>query len=77
MSKARLPFAILRQMRGNNTMQQLADDIGTKNIIYFQTAQLKISNLRYASLHIDGDPKETAEFFDIRIVPKAFRLLMP
>jgi diacylglycerol kinase (ATP) len=77
MSKARLPFAILKQMRGNNTMQQLADDIGKKNIIYFQTSQLQITNLRYAPLHIDGDPKETAELLDIQIVPKAFRLLMP
>ncbi len=77
MSKARLPFAILRQIRGNNVVQQLADDLGKKNILYFQTPKLQIGNLRSAPFHIDGDPKETTTFFDIQIVPGAFRLLMP
>lgn len=77
MSKARLPFAVLQQIRGNNTVQQLADDISKKSILYFQTPQLQIGNLRSAPLHIDGDPKETAALFDIQIVPGAFRLLMP
>lgn len=77
MNKLRLPFAILRQIRGNNQLQQLVDDISKKNVIYFQTKQLNISNRKYAPLHIDGDPKETAESFEIKVVPKAFRLLFP
>jgi diacylglycerol kinase family enzyme len=77
MSKLRLPFAILRQIRGNNHLQQLADDIASKNIIYFQTPRLQIGNSKYAPLHIDGDPKETSDNFDIQIIPKAFSLLIP
>ena len=30
-----------------------------------------------APLHIDGDPAETAEHFEIRVIRGAFRLLMP
>jgi YegS/Rv2252/BmrU family lipid kinase len=77
MSKLRLPFAILRQIRGVNHLQQLADEISKKNIIYFQTPQVQISNRKYAPLHIDGDPKETTDSFNIQVVPKAFRLLVP
>src|SRR5205085_76555 len=46
MNKARLPFAILRQIRGNNKLQQLVDDITNKNILYFQTPSLTIKNLK-------------------------------
>ncbi|MES2774352.1 MAG: YegS/Rv2252/BmrU family lipid kinase [Bacteroidota bacterium] len=77
MNKARLPFAILKQVRGNNTLQELVDTISKRNVVYFQVPEIKIRNIQYAPLHIDGDPRETADDFDIQIVPKAMRLLMP
>ncbi|MEO7310183.1 MAG: diacylglycerol kinase family protein [Chitinophagaceae bacterium] len=77
MSKARLPFAILKQIRGNNTLQELVDTISKRNVVYFQVPEIKIRNVQYAPLHIDGDPKDSSEEFDIRVVPKAIRLLMP
>lgn len=77
MNKARLPFAILRQIRGNNKLQQLVDDISQKNILYFQTPALTIRNLKLAPLHVDGEPRETEEVLNIQVIPKCFRLIRP
>ena len=75
MNKAKLPFAILQQVRGNNKLQQLVDDMTQKNILYFQTASLTIRNLKHAPLHIDGEPRETAEEFKIEILKDCFELI--
>ncbi len=77
MNKARLPFAILRQIRGNNKLQQLVEDMGKKNILYFQTPSLIIRNLKHAPLHIDGEPRESADEFNIRLIKDCFRLIQP
>ena len=77
MNKAKLPFAILRQMRGNNKLQKLVDDMSTKSVLYFQTPALKIKNLKLAPLHIDGEPRETAAELNIEIIQNAFLLLQP
>ena len=77
MNKIMLPFSIIGQMTGINAMQQLDDHIKRRNIIYFQAKSLKIHNEGYAPLHIDGDPVATSSLFNIRIKPKAFRLLQP
>lgn len=77
MNKFMLPFSILGQITGINALQQIDDHINRRNIIYFQAKSLKINNTGYAPLHIDGDPMPTSQFFNIRIKPKAFRLLQP
>lgn len=77
MNKAKLPFAILQQIRGNNKLQQLVEDMTHKNILYFQTESLKVKNIKHAPLHIDGEPKDTAEEFQIRILKKCFNLIQP
>jgi YegS/Rv2252/BmrU family lipid kinase len=75
MNKVRLPFAVLRQIRGNNQLQQLVDDVTNKNILYFQTPTLTIRNLKHAPFHIDGEPRETAEEYKIEIIKNCFRLM--
>jgi diacylglycerol kinase (ATP) len=77
MNKARLPFAIMKQVRGNNKLQQLVHDGMNKNILYFQTPSLTIKNLKHAPFHVDGEPREMSEEFNIKILPKCFRLLQP
>ncbi|MES2372183.1 MAG: YegS/Rv2252/BmrU family lipid kinase [Bacteroidota bacterium] len=77
MNKAKLPFAILQQVRGNNKLQQLVEDMNQKNILYFQATSLTIRNLKHAPLHIDGEPKETAEEFTIDILKDCFELIRP
>lgn len=46
-------------------------------ITYFQTDTLQIENSMKAPFHIDGDGKKTAELFDVKVIPNAYRLLMP
>jgi YegS/Rv2252/BmrU family lipid kinase len=75
MNKAKLPFAILRQIRGNNKLEQLVQDATHKNILYFQTPALQIRNLKLAPFHIDGEPRDTFDSFDIRILKDCFQLI--
>ncbi|MBC7827554.1 MAG: diacylglycerol kinase family lipid kinase [Chitinophagaceae bacterium] len=77
MNKLMLPFSILGQITGINALQQLDDHLNRRNIIYFQTKSIQIHNTGHAPLHIDGDPVSTSSVFNIRIKPKAFRLLQP
>ena len=77
MNKAKLPFAILQQLRGNNKLQQLVDDISKKNVLYFQAPSISIRNLKYAPLHIDGEPVETAEEIKFEVITNCFELLQP
>lgn len=77
MHKAKLPFAILQQIRGNNDLQQLVEDMSQKNILYFQTPSLTIKNLKLAPFHIDGEPSETSEEFKVDLIRRCFKLYMP
>ena len=77
MNKAKIPFALLQQIRGNNKLQEMVDDMSNKNVLYFQTPSLTIRNLKLAPLHIDGEPKETAEEFTIKIIKNCFELIQP
>ncbi len=77
MNKLLLPFSILSQVTGINTKQDFIDSPGKRNILYFQTNSLTIINSGNAPLHIDGDPKETASKFKIKVVPDAIRLIQP
>lgn len=49
----------------------------SRGITYFQTAELIIHNPQKAPLHIDGDGKETAGMFTVKVLPAAYSLLMP
>lgn len=75
MNKAELPFAVLKQIRGNNKLQKLVEDISQKNILYFQTPSIKIKNLMHAPLHIDGEPVETSDELEATIIKDCFRLI--
>jgi YegS/Rv2252/BmrU family lipid kinase len=77
MPKAALPFALLRQIRHNGHLKKWMDDIGKKNILYFQTPSISISNPSHAPLHIDGDPAATAPHLHYKILPNAFHLWVP
>jgi diacylglycerol kinase (ATP) len=77
MNKAKLPFAILKQLRGNNKLQKLVEDITKKNVLYFQTHSITIRNLKYAPLHIDGEPMDTPQEVKFEIIKDCFELLQP
>lgn len=76
MSKAKLPFAIIQQIRGNNKLQHLVNEMKKKNVVYFQTPSINIKNPKLAPLHIDGDPVETFAELNIEILKGCFKLIM-
>jgi diacylglycerol kinase (ATP) len=75
--KLNLLLQTLKQVRGKNPLQTKSITADQKGVIYFQTDKLKIINSSLAPLHIDGDPAETSERFQIVIKKKCFRLLQP
>jgi diacylglycerol kinase (ATP) len=77
MHKALLPFALFRQIAGINRLSDLQSSTAKKEIVYFQTRELIITNTDHAPLHIDGEPHVAVGEIRIEIVPNAFRLLQP
>lgn len=77
MSKTRLIWSILKQIKLGQVRLYEDKKYHHNEILYFQTQKLKIENLLQAPLHIDGDPAETAAAFEIEIIPDAIALLMP
>lgn len=77
MNKARLPFAVLKQIRGNNELEQLVDKVLHRNVLYFQTDSLRIRNIKHAPFHVDGEPRQMEEEYNIKILPQCFKLLQP
>lgn len=75
MNKFVLPFSMISQVTGINSLQSTKHQWKSNNIIYLQTSSLTIRNPDHAPLHIDGDPAETAGVFKIKIVRDCFRLL--
>jgi diacylglycerol kinase family enzyme len=58
-------------------MEQLVEDMEHKNILYFQTPSLEISNPKLAPLHIDGEAVATAQSLSIKVLPNYFTLFVP
>jgi diacylglycerol kinase (ATP) len=77
MSKLKMPFAILQQIRGKNKLQDLVNDLQKKNIIYLQTSSIKITNKQLAPIHIDGDVAVAVKQFEFTILKDYFCLLVP
>ncbi|HEX5023744.1 MAG TPA: YegS/Rv2252/BmrU family lipid kinase, partial [Agriterribacter sp.] len=63
MNKLQMLFAVLHQIKRGEVKEIRHKKEG---VMYYQTASLTINNIDDAPLHIDGDPKPTAAFFNIR-----------
>jgi diacylglycerol kinase (ATP) len=77
MSKLRMIWSILKQVRNGQVRLYEDKKYHNNDIHYFQTKKLTIKNPQLAPLHIDGEPAETAASFEIGIIENAFKLLMP
>lgn len=77
MSKLKMVWTILKQIRLGEVGTQEDRNFHKREILYFQTDKLIIHNHQLAPLHIDGDPAETGKVFKIEILKKAFKLIMP
>jgi len=77
MSKLKLLWAVLQQIRFGQVWQSEEINFHKKEVLYFQTDRLVIHNPMLAALHIDGEPAQTHKKFSIKILPAAFKLLQP
>jgi YegS/Rv2252/BmrU family lipid kinase len=77
MSKLRMIWTILKQIRNGQVRLYEDKKYHRNDIHYFQTKSICIKNPQLAPLHIDGDPAVTSEIFEIEIIENAFKLLVP
>jgi diacylglycerol kinase (ATP) len=77
MNKLMVIWTVLKQIRMGKVQVYEDNKSQQHNIHYFQTKKITIKNPGLAPLHIDGDPVDTAPVFEIEVIEKAFRLLMP
>jgi YegS/Rv2252/BmrU family lipid kinase len=77
MSKMRLIWSILKQVKLGQVRMYEDKKYHHNEILYFQTKALQVENILHAPLHIDGEPAATADLFDITILEGVVRLLMP
>jgi diacylglycerol kinase (ATP) len=77
MSKIKMLYAIVLQLRLGQVVPVAEKKFHAKDIHYFQTKNLIIENPALAPFHVDGDPCNTAKRFEIRILENAFSLLQP
>lgn len=77
MSKLRMLYLLVRQLRLGQVVPVADKKFHNKDIHYFQSSNLSILNPADAPFHLDGEPCETAKRFEIEIIPNAFHLLQP
>jgi YegS/Rv2252/BmrU family lipid kinase len=77
MNKATLLAEVIKQVQGNNTIEDLRENLSDKKILYFQTPSIIIKNLQSAPLHIDGEPRDTNEMIKAEIIKDCFLLIHP
>jgi YegS/Rv2252/BmrU family lipid kinase len=70
-------WSVIRQVFGGYPVLPAPGGTARGGIIYFQTPSLVIENPADAPLHIDGDPKTSAQTFRVEVVPNAIRLIQP
>lgn len=76
-SKPKVVLSFIEQLLSGKVQSPKSKKFNQKNILYFQTNQLKIENPQMAPFHIDGDPAETSKEFSVKILPSAYKLLHP
>lgn len=74
--KMAMLYNTLLQVGGQNRLLKQGKVDKTRDIIYFQTDEIKISNRSLAPMHIDGEPVETERRIHITVEPKCFNLLV-
>jgi len=77
MSKVKMVYTLLKQVRLGQVTTVLDRRYHAHNIHYFQAKNLLIENSAGAPVHIDGEPAQASRVIRIKIIEKAFRLLQP
>jgi diacylglycerol kinase family enzyme len=76
-SRISMLLETFRQIRGFNKLYKAKIKDSKASVLYFQTSSLTIKNPSLAPLHIDGDPAQTAEEINIKVIKNCFRLIYP
>lgn len=76
-NKIAMLLQALRQVAGYNKLQKVEMLNEESSVIYFQTDNLSIFNPQEAPMHIDGDPVETCERINFKVLKSDFRLIAP
>jgi diacylglycerol kinase (ATP) len=74
-NKLSVLFQAVKQISGYNKLKAIEMVNEKASIIYFQTKEIKIFNPKSAPMHIDGDPVETTEQLDIKLIHDCFKLI--
>jgi YegS/Rv2252/BmrU family lipid kinase len=74
MNKLQVLISIIYQLKYGDVQES---KFGKHKILYLRAKELVITNGSNAPLHIDGDPCETADRFEVRVIPSAISLLQP
>jgi YegS/Rv2252/BmrU family lipid kinase len=76
-NKLRTALSILKQITTGKI--QTKESLSTKEngVSYFHTNELTIINPQLAPLHIDGEPTQSTPTIHVKIIPDAFKLLLP
>ena len=77
MNKLKLVYALIRQILMGKIISLSEGDLNNKDIIYLQSESCSIHNHDRAPMHIDGEPVDTEEHIEIKIVKNAIRLIKP
>lgn len=76
-NKLNVLLQTIMQVSGFNKLQQVEMINDAASVVYFQTRSVKITNKELAPLHIDGEPVESFEKLDIKVLPRSFQLIFP
>jgi diacylglycerol kinase (ATP) len=72
-AKPLLLLTVMRQVLAGKL--RLIENSLRSPVIYFQTAELVITNIGNAPMHIDGEPRDTIPKLHIKVLPEFFNLI--
>ena len=75
--KLSILYALFKQIIFGKVMPHIQKQNSRQKVHYYQVKELQIENPALAPLHIDGEPAETTNYFEIKIKENAFKLLQP
>jgi diacylglycerol kinase (ATP) len=76
-NKVSVLFNTLKQISGFNKINSVEMINENSSLIYFQTNEIEVRNEGLAPMHIDGDPVETVEQLNIKVLDDCFQLIYP
>ncbi|MBX9449123.1 MAG: diacylglycerol kinase family lipid kinase [Taibaiella sp.] len=74
MNKLKLLWQVGKQVLKGKPQKKIDD---SEKVLYFQTTEITVHNPQSARVHIDGDVVPTTERLEFRVLPKAYRLMVP